>query len=269
MSIAQLDLPNRLQLAVQSAVATGKRTLEYFQRADLAVDRKSDDSPVTIADRQAEQLLREAILAAYPDDGFIGEEFGEVKGSSELVWVVDPIDGTKSFICGVPTYSTLIGLLWRGESVAGVIHLPALDECVFAAKGVGAFFRFRGRERPARVSDRVKLASGVFLTSQVDSFAKRGASGVFDALQQRASITRTWGDGYGYSLVATGRADVMVDPEMHLWDAAAIQPILQEAGGTFTDWQGNPSVSKGEGIATNGHMLEEVLEITRSYPRRS
>jgi histidinol-phosphatase len=167
----------------------------------------------------------------------------------------------------VPIYSTLVGLERDDVSSLGVIYIPALDEGVYAARGGGAF-HFRGAElpRPTRVSRR-QLSDGLFLTSQVDSFAKRGAMEVFERLQSKAYITRTWGDGYGYLLVATGRAEVMVDPIMNVWDAAALLPVLEEAGGTYTDWQGEATIRGGEGIATNGVALSEVLAITKAFPR--
>jgi histidinol phosphatase-like enzyme (inositol monophosphatase family) len=257
------DLADRWHFAVELAKAAGQHTLRYFQQS-FAVERKGDNSPVTIADREAEQLARERIAQAFRKDAILGEEFGEVPGSSGYRWIIDPIDGTKSFIAGVPLYSTLLGLEHAGRSVAGVIYIPALDEGVHAARGGGAWHFAKGNP-PTRthVSAQSQLRNAVFLTSQVDSFAQRGAQEVFERLQQSAYITRTWGDGYGYLLVATGRADVMLDPYMFLWDAASLQPILEEAGGTFTDWQGQPSIYSGEGLATNGLLYDEVLAVTR------
>ncbi|MBM4003900.1 MAG: inositol monophosphatase [Planctomycetes bacterium] len=263
------QLDRRWSEALPLALEAAAGTLVHFQSPRLVVEQKSDLSPVTIADREAELFLRERLLARFPDDGFVGEEFGEVAGHSGFRWVVDPIDGTKSFISGVPLYSTLLGLLWQDQGVAGAIILPGLDEAVSAARGRGAW-HWRGRQRqPAAVSERGSLSNAIFVTSQVDSFARRGAESVFLGLQQAAAITRTWGDGYGYLLVATGRADLMVDPFMHLWDAAAIQPIIDEAGGAFVDWRGNPTVHSGEGLATNRHLLESVLAVTRQAPSLS
>jgi histidinol phosphatase-like enzyme (inositol monophosphatase family) len=196
----------------------------------------------------------------------IGEEFGTTGGTSGFTWILDPIDGTKAFIHGVPLYGTLIGVEHEGRCHAGLIFAPALEEGVYASTGQGAW-HFRGTSPPipARVSKKAKLADGLFLTSAVDTFLPRGALGAFEALQKAAYITRTWGDCYGYLLVATGRAEVMVDPIMNLWDAAALQPILEEAGGTFTDWQGNPTIHAGESIGTNGLVMDEVLAVTRKF----
>jgi len=258
----------RLDFAISIGRDAGQHTLKYFQQADLAVERKSDNSPVTVADREAELLMRRRITMAFPDDAVLGEEFGETPGSTGFRWILDPIDGTKSFIGGVPLYSTLIGVEFEGSSVLGLIGVPALDEMVFAALGHGAYYcRGDATPRPTRVSSRDRLAEGIFVTSQVDSFDARGACEAFLRLQRATYITRTWGDAYGYLLVATGRAEVMVDPIMNLWDAAAILPILVEAGGTFTDWQGRATTAGGEGVATNGRVLEEVLQITRDFPK--
>lgn len=262
------ELDRRLDLAVKVARQAGQSTLAYFQKDNLDVERKRDNSPVTIADRQAEQLLREAIVDAFPDDSILGEEFGAQEGTSAYRWILDPIDGTKSFISGVPLYGTLIGVEFEERSVIGVIYIPGLDECVYAGEGRGAWYvKGNNEPRPTRVSSRNSLSDGVFLTSQIDGFAERGGAEVLSRFVNTAYITRTWGDCYGYLLVATGRAEAMVDPDMHVWDAAAMQPILQEAGGTFTDWQGKPTIHSEEGVATNGLVLEEVLALTRQYPR--
>jgi histidinol phosphatase-like enzyme (inositol monophosphatase family) len=259
------DLSRRLEIGLAAAREAGRLTLGYFQRSDLAVERKQDASPVTIADRQAELLLRQRFSAAFPDDAILGEEFPERPGSSGYRWIVDPIDGTKSFIHGVPLYGTLIGLEYQTRSVLGIIVLPALDECLYATTGQGAW-HVRGDQPPVRahVSDRATLAESLFCTSETGSFGKRGAAAVYDQLQAVARLARTWGDCYGYYLVATGRAEVMVDPIMSVWDAAALQPIMEEAGGTFTDWQGRPTIHSGEGLATNGHVLDEVLPYLRT-----
>jgi histidinol-phosphatase len=262
------EVSRRLALAITAGKEAGRLTLQYFQQEGLLVERKSDASPVTIADRSAEQLLRDRIAAQFPRDGILGEEFGAQLGSSDFTWILDPIDGTKSFISGVPLYGTLIGVEHGGRALAGLIYMPALDEGVYAAAGEGAwYFRGSAAARRCQVSHKLRLADGLFVTSQVDSFAKRGAAAAFDAIQQAASITRTWGDCYGYLLVASGRAEVMIDPILNVWDAAAVQPIIEAAGGTFTDWQGQSTIHAGEAIATNGCVLDEVLAITRRFPR--
>lgn len=254
----------RLDLAVEAAREAGRITLEFFGRDGLEVERKGDDSPVTAADRQAEQYLRRRIHEAFPEDGVLGEEFGEESGSNGFRWIIDPIDGTKSFIHGVPLYSTLIGVERDGECVLGVIVIPATDEVVYAAVGHGAWY-VRGQKAPcpAHVASTARLSEGLFLTSEVANFYSIERPQVFERLQAATRLTRTWGDGYGYMMVATGRADVMVDPIMFAWDAAPMLVILEESGGVFTDWQGRRTIHSGQGIATNPSLLPEVLAFTR------
>jgi histidinol phosphatase-like enzyme (inositol monophosphatase family) len=265
MKIDSQEITRRLDVAVAAARQVGNITLDYFRVDDLVIDRKGDDSPVTIADRKAEEYLRSAIAEAFPGDGILGEEFAEEPGTSGYRWILDPIDGTNSFIHGVPLYGTLIGVEYGGESVLGVIRVPALDECVYAAQGQGAwYFAGRNRPAPARVSKRQPLAKALFVTSEVLPFEQTGRRAAYDRLQSAARLTRTWGDCYGYLMVATGRADVMIDAVMAVWDAAALLPILEEAGGTFTDWQGRRTIYSGEGIATNGLVLPEVLDLVKS-----
>ena len=262
-------LMNRFELAQVATRAAGKLTLQYFRKS-VEVQRKSDSTPVTDADRNAELYLREQIGAAFPADGIVGEEFPEVRGSSGYRWILDPIDGTKTFVCGVPLFGTLVGVEYEGRSVAGVIDMPALNECVYAAKGHGAWYQ-TGGDAPtaARVSNCARLEDGLVVTSQIDTFRERGAWDAYRQLETGAWVTRTWGDCYGYLLVATGRAAVMIDPIMSIWDAAALQPILEEAGGVFTDWQGQATIHGGEGIGTNQQILEEVLKITRPFAAKS
>jgi histidinol phosphatase-like enzyme (inositol monophosphatase family) len=264
MSQLPADIAARLDLAVTIAREAGEVTLGYFRREDLSVDRKADDSPVTVADREAEQHLRGRILAAFVDDGIVGEELGQVEGRSGFRWILDPIDGTKSFIHGVPLYGNLIGVEHRGQCVLGVINIPPLDECVYAAVGQGAWYVAGGKPpRQAKVSQRSKLAEGLFLTSEVANFDAVGRRDAYFDLQAATRLSRTWGDCYAYLMVATGRAEVAIDPLMNVWDAAALLPIMEEAGGTFTDWEGQRTIYSGNGVATNRLVLEEVLAITR------
>jgi histidinol phosphatase-like enzyme (inositol monophosphatase family) len=258
------EIAERLQFAVEIACEAGDGTLRYFRRPDLAVERKADLSPVTVADRSAEELLRERIGKRFPEDAIIGEEFGEKAGRSGFQWVLDPIDGTKSFIHGVPLYTTLVAVLENDEPQIGVIHAPALGETVYAAKGSGCWYTCGSATKPqaARVSTIAALSDGLLLTSEVEGFRLRksgDAMEVFMRLQKAARLVRTWGDGYGYLMVATGRAEVMIDPIMNLWDAAPLLPIVEEAGGHFSDWNGNSTVRNGEALATNGGVKNEAL----------
>ena len=250
----------RLLAAVRYAVEAGQQTLERFCQNDLQVEKKNDRSPVTEADKNAELLLRQRIQEGFPEDSIVGEEFDNLDGTSEYRWIVDPIDGTKSFICGVPLYATLVGIECDGESKIGVIFIPALEELIFAEIGVGAgYVQGDGEFTVPRVSTTMSLAESCFVTSQVSTYDEVNRGPQYRALEKQAYITRTWGDAYGYLLVATGRAEVMVDPIMNLWDAAAILPVMVESGGTFTDWNGHATIHGGEGVGTNTAVLQEVL----------
>ncbi len=256
-------LEGRLACAVELAKLGGALTLKYFQTSGVDVERKGDDSPVTIADKQAEELIRQELSQRFPDDAILGEEFGTQAGTTEYQWIVDPIDGTKSFISGVPIYSTLIGIVRNRECLGGVIYIPALDEIVFAAKGNGSWHSIRGNApTQCHVSSR-KLAEGLFVTTQFDSFSRRGAGEGYRQLEQAAYISRTWGDGYGYLLVATGRAEVMVDPIANPWDLAAVQPVVEEAGGKFTSWSGESTVFGGDGVGSNALVHQDVLNMLK------
>ena len=255
------EFSTRLLAAVRFAMEAGQQTLDRFQKTELQVEKKNDRSPVTVADKEAELLLRERIQSTFSEDSIVGEEFESVEGTSEYRWIVDPIDGTKSFICGVPLYATLVGVECSNESSIGVIYIPALDELIFAEVGVGARYVQGDSDLVIpKVSNTSSLAESCFVTSQVSTYYEVNRGRNYLALEELAYITRTWGDAYGYLLVATGRAEVMVDAIMNVWDAAAILPVMVESGGTFTDWQGNPTIHGGEGVGTNGLVLTEVLE---------
>jgi len=255
-------MKERLELAVEIARAAGKVTLEHFARPGLEVERKADASPVTVADREAERLLRRRIESAFPDDAILGEEFPETEGDSGFRWILDPIDGTRSFVRGVPLYGTLVGVERDGSPAIGVIHVPALDETLYAARDGGAWHAVGDAEPlPAQVSELNDPSRGLFLTTDVTTWARREADDVRRRLEARFGLSRTWGDCYGYLMVATGRAEVMVDPFMSLWDAAALVPVVEEAGGRFTDWAGRATADGGDGVATNGLLHDRVLEI--------
>lgn len=252
-----MNLQPMLDFALDAMWQAGRLTLGYFQTG-VAVERKSDNTPVTIADKSAEELLRKLITQRYPDHGIIGEEYGEQAGSSRLTWIVDPIDGTKSFTCGVPLYGSLLALVEDGVPLVGVVNFPAMNEMVYAARGLGTYWN----GRRARVSSVDKLSDAVLLASEIGHYREKDAA--FQKLVGSTYIQRTWGDSYGYLLVATGRAEVMLDSKMAIWDCAPFPVIFEEAGGTFTDWKGNNTITGGESIATNGVLFDQVMAITRS-----
>lgn len=258
------DLEQRLELALAMAREASAFILSHYQSSSLAVENKRDSSPVTIADRGAEELIRTRIIAQFPHDAILGEEFGEQPGESGYKWILDPVDGTKSFIHGVPLFGTLIGVEFNRECVAGVCHFPAMNETVWGGRGLGAWWQTNdGSIRPARVSAVTELSKATVCFTTVQGYARVGRFDVFESLVEKAQLLRGWGDCYGHMLVATGRADVMVDPLMNPWDAAALVPIVTEAGGHFVDWMGESSIYSGSGISVNDKLRDAVLKITR------
>lgn len=253
------ELQGLLEFAVELGKGAGDITLHYYRRKP-ETSTKADGSYVTIADREAEKYLRKEIAERFPDDAFLGEEEGESPGRSGRRWIVDPIDGTFAFVHGVPFYGVLIALEIEGELCAGVVNIPPLGEIVSAAKGLGCFLN----GEPARVSATSELKNALLLSTSFSDCARYGFGRAAELLQGRARSSRTWGDCYGYVLVATGRADVMLDPVMNLWDCAALLPIMEEAGGTFTDWQGVTTASGGNAVATNGVLFDEVMSVIRA-----
>jgi len=246
-----------LNFAIDAARQAGQVTLSSFQTG-VDVEWKSDASPVTIADRAAEQLLRQLIERQFPDHAVFGEEYGETDRDSTHRWIIDPIDGTQSFIRGVPLYGVLVGLEIAGDMTLGVAYFPALDELVAAATGQGCSWN----GRPARVSTVSRLADAALSftsAANLDRLQPRA----WAHLQQTTRVQRGWGDCYGHCLVATGRADIMLDPILSPWDCAALLPILREAGGTFTDWTGLPAIDGGNGISTNGLLFDQVMASVR------
>jgi histidinol phosphatase-like enzyme (inositol monophosphatase family) len=256
-----------LEFAVRAARHAGAIAMEYFQ-ADVAIEQKGDGSPVTIADRRAERELRQLLHQAYPVDAVLGEEYGEEPGTSGRRWILDPVDGTQSFIHGVPLWGVLIGMEDQGEAVLGVVYMPALGDMVYAARGQGCWWLPAGHAandspRRARVSPVARLAEGLALTTSWEYFDRTGQTAVFQRFV-RAARMRGWSDCYAHVLVATGRAEVALEPVMSIWDNAPFLPILVEAGGTFTDWQGHPTIAATQIASTNGKVFEEVLQLLKA-----
>ena len=255
------DLKELLAVASDAAYLGGRRTLAYFN-SGVAVETKADNTPVTCADREAEEVIRARILRSFPTHSIMGEEGGSSQGDSEYRWIIDPIDGTKTFICGVPFYGVLIGVEVKGQPSVGVVYLPAFDEMVSAATGMGCSWN----GRPAHVSNVSSLDKAALLTTSVTSATAR--SDAYEKLTAKTKLQRTWGDCYGYVLVATGRADIMIDPEMHPWDCAPFMPIMEEAGGHFTTWDGTRTIWGKDAIASNAALHAQVLAITKAEKRR-
>jgi len=256
------ELKALLDFAVAMARDAGEITNRYFKGSFVA-ERKADNSFVTAADREAEKYLRTQIEKAFPEDAILGEEEGEKPGRSNRRWILDPIDGTYSFVHGVPLYGVLIGLEIDNEAVLGVVDLPALNEIISAARGLGCFWN----NAPARVSATESLGDALLLATDFGSCERYGFGRAAEILQRQVNARRTWGDVYGHVLVATGRADIMLDPIMNVWDCAPLLPIVEEAGGTFTDWQGERTIRGGNAISTNGKLFESVMATIRTAER--
>ncbi len=225
----------------------------------LPVEYKADHSPVTIADRESEQLLRRLLEERYPEHGILGEEYGLARGEAALRWYLDPIDGTQSFVRGVPLFGVMIGLARGGDPLVGVVHLPALGETVVAWRGGGCWWN----GSRAQVSATARLEDALLLATDPLELSRTEKRAAYERLRRCVKLERGWSDCYGHVLVATGRADVMLDASLHEWDAAPLIPIVEEAGGRFTDWRGRRTISGGDGFATNGELYEEVLKLVR------
>jgi histidinol-phosphatase len=248
-----------LQFAAYLARTAGKKTLNHF-RKDIAVERKGDDSPVTVADREAEKWIRGRIEKQYPEHGIVGEEFGTRNEAASIRWIIDPIDGTLSFIHGIPLYTTLIGVIIDGEPEIGVIYAPATDELCEAALGLGA--RYNGKD--CHVTETSLMRKATLLSTDMTTIISEGLEAPFRVLLDECRLHRTWGDAYGHMMVATGRADIMFDPVLNIWDAAALLPIMQESGGVFLDFAGHAAIDSGHGFSTNEKLASVVLSAMES-----
>lgn len=252
-------LRDYLDFAVETAHLAGRLTLSAFQTG-VHADFKTDDTPVTVADRQSEQLIRARIEARYPDHAVVGEEYdSDAPAGVSHRWYVDPIDGTKSFVRGVPLYAVLIGLEIEGTVEVGVAYFPALDEMIAAATGEGCWWN----GRRARVSQQTALDRAVVAFTDVNNFEIYGRAAAWQRIKDATYYRAGWGDAYGHCLVATGRAELMLDPIMNDWDCGPFPPILKEAGGYFGDWNGNSTIHAEEALSTTQALLPEVLGLIR------
>lgn len=248
--------------AVELAQAAGALTLSWFRRSNLKIESKGDGSEVTEADRAAERFVREEISKRHPSHSVVGEEQGGSFEPGKLTWIVDPIDGTRGFTRGVPLYTTLLAIVDEAGPLVGVIYVPALNSTVAAARGMGCW---RDGER-CEVSGKQTLAGALVNTSSFDTFSDEALL----ALKGSRALMKTWGDAFGYYMVATGQAEAMVDPICSPWDLAPMPVILEEAGGQFTDIRGEASLDFGggpdsiSGVASNGYLHEELLAIMGS-----
>ena len=256
MTAQAAEIQELLDVAVELAQAAGDHSLRYYGHlVDHAA--KGDGSPVTQADREGEQLIREQLALRYPEHGILGEEYGETNPGARVRWILDPIDATLSFMRGVPLYGVLIGVEVDGRPAVGVSHFPPLRETLAAGTGLGCTWN----GKPCRVSPVARLEDAVVLTTDLRTIERSAKDPGWPQLVSRARIARTWGDCYGHALVATGRAEVAIDPAMHVWDCGPFPPILTEAGGYFGDWQGQPTIYANEALATTQTLLPELLRV--------
>jgi myo-inositol-1(or 4)-monophosphatase len=242
------------EFLIELAERSGDFIRPYFASADLVVEIKSDDSPVTAADRGAEKLIRELIAKKFPAHGIIGEEFGNDRPDAEFVWVLDPIDGTKAFMTAVPLFGTLIALMHNGQPVLGAIHQPILRQLM-----IGDGKTTTLNNRPVRVRPTARLEEATLLTSDPLNPGKYQNGAAYSALEKRVRLSRTWGDCYGYLLLAAGWADIALDPIMNPWDIQALIPIVRGAGGIITDWQGGDPVKASSIVAANPILHPPVI----------
>lgn len=250
------DLKSALDVCLNAVHDAGRLTLGYFS-STIETTAKADDSPVTIADVKAEELIRSRLEAAFPDHGIVGEEHGVSRPEATARWFIDPIDGTKSFMRGVPLYSVLLGLEVEGSIVVGAAYFPALGEMLYASRGGGAFLN----GRRVQVRQTTDLARAMVSFTDAASFAAHGRAAAWQRLQDATYYRPGWSDAYGHALVASGRVEAMLDPVLNAHDAAPFGVILPEAGGYFGDFSGNEGIHHGEGLSTSRALLPELLQV--------
>ncbi len=245
-----------MQAVAEVARIAGNEALRHYGK-NVSIETKGDGSPVTIAGRGAEELAGRSIESRCPSDGIVGEEFGVIRPDARRRWIIDPIDGTKSFVRTVPLWGTLVAIAEGDTVVAGASYFPAIGEIAVAAVGAGCWWN-DSRCSVSTISD---ISAATVLTSDLQFKAAPERQQVWNDLSDSAAVSRTWGDCYGYLLVATGRAEVMADPIVSAWDVAALMPLITEAGGAFTSWDGKETAFGGSAIATNGALSREVRDI--------
>lgn len=245
-----------MEAVAEAAQITGANASRYYKKP-LDAELKQDGSPVTVADRTSEQLARDWIQQRFPLDGILGEEFGVIRPDAQRRWIIDPIDGTKSFVRGVPFWGSMVAVVEGDDVLAGAVSFPALDEILVAAPGEGCWWN-GSRCSVSNVDD---LSSATVLTTTAAFRRNPVKARGWEKLANIAAVSRTWGDCVGYLLVATGRAEVMVDPIVSAWDIAAVLPAIIEAGGVFTDWNGAVTAFGGNAIATNAAVASEARRV--------
>jgi len=242
------------KIFIKNLVQLSSKIIKKFYLTDFTIEQKADHSPVTIADKMAEEKIRELIMKNYPEHGIIGEEFGSYQPNAEYQWVLDPIDGTKSFIHGVPTFGTLIALLYLGKPIIGAINFPVQNDFLI---GDNRKTKLNGRALKIKACSNISKAT--LLTTDHLNIAKYQNIEKFDRLIKKVKMYRTWGDCFGYFLLASGRADIMIDPIMSFWDIMALIPLIRGAGGIISDYQGNDPVKGNSIIAAHPNLHASVI----------
>jgi histidinol-phosphatase len=262
-----MDLKKRMEFTLEVARSAGNISATYYGTDRLGTEYKGDESPVTAADRACEKFIRERLEAVYPEDGIVGEEFGVKKGTSDLTWYIDPIDGTQSFVTGVPFFATMIALETAGDSIMGVVHFPILNETVMAHKGGGTWWKRYNTEKFERCHvTKTKSLNQVRMTSSSINYWKQTKrEPILYDVSKKVKWVHGWGDSFGQILVATGRLDLTLDPLMYDWDSMPLKPLVVEAGGVFTDFSGNPSPFGRSAFSCNPDLHSEVLKIIKAY----
>jgi histidinol phosphatase-like enzyme (inositol monophosphatase family) len=259
-----------LEVALAGARAAGAAALSLFQSPALTHEEKPDGSPVTPMDKEGERIIRGRIAASFPDDAILGEEFGEQAGTSGFGWIIDPIDGTRSYVAGVPTWGVLVGVEEAGAGVVcGCAIFPALGEALWASRGGGAWWEHAGRIDPARVSGVEELGSAIVETSHPRSYRARGVKGrptlelapIYEALVASSRRVRSWNDAYSLGLVSTGRVDCAIGFRVSAWDLSPFAIVLEEAGGGLVDWSGAASIRGGHFVAGNAPLRDRLRAI--------
>jgi histidinol-phosphatase len=253
------DWKARYELAIEAARQAGDLAKKYFD-SSFEVEWKQDASPVTIADKQAEELIRTAVKKHFPNDGFLGEEYQAEPGTSGYRWVIDPIDGTRAFVRKIPLWGTLIGLEYQGDVFGGVAYAPGVGNLWRGLRGDGAFVD----DKRIQVAKTQQLSQAYLSYSGVNWFKSAGYLNQFLELSNATERSRGLGDFYGFALVAQGSIDIMVDHGVHPWDIAAMIPIVEEAGGEFTSWNGERTIHAVDVMATNKQLAPQVRAILKA-----
>ncbi|OQW52182.1 MAG: hypothetical protein A4S09_09285 [Proteobacteria bacterium SG_bin7] len=262
-----MDLKKRVDFTLEVARNAGNIAATYYGTNKLNTEFKSDESPVTVADRACEKFIRERIEKVFPEDGIVGEEFGVKKGTSGLNWYIDPIDGTQSFVTGVPFFATMIAIETERDSIMGVVHFPILNETVFAYTGGGTWWKRHNTEKFERtfVTKTSSLSLARITSSSINYWKQTKREEILFDISKKVKWVHGWGDSFGQILVATGRLDLTLDPLMYDWDSMPLKPLVEEAGGIFSDFGGNRDPFGRSAFSCNPVLHEEVLKIIKSY----